>query len=179
MRSVNISEFGLVPTDLFSALKHSSGQLTAHTVPAQGSQRQLTKKVLIRMRITSDICNFVVCIKHDHIFIQPCIYNVALPQLLLTWFREFLERGVIVPRHERNLSLGCSTRSNTNQAVQPQKMVRSLIFWIKNVEGLYYLCSENKGTDQLRNYCRADDLRLCFCIGKKQVFSSCGPSHLV
>ena len=38
------------------------------------------------------------------------------------------------------------TRSDTNQAVQPQKMARGL----KLVEGLYYLCSENKGADQLR-----------------------------
>ena len=36
--------------------------------------------------------------------------------------------------------------SDTNQAVQPQKMARSLNFQIKEVEGLYYLCSENKGT---------------------------------
>ena len=30
---------------------------------------------------------------------------------------------------------------------------------------LYYLCSENKGADQLCSYCMAD-LRLCFRIGK-------------
>ena len=28
-------------------------------------------------------------------------------------------------------------------------MDRSLKFWIKNKDGLYYLCSENKGADQL------------------------------
>ena len=38
------------------------------------------------------------------------------------------------------------------------------------VEGLYYLCSKNKGADQLRSYCAAD-LRLCFCIRENQVFS--------
>ena len=42
------------------------------------------------------------------------------------------------------------TRSDTNQAVQLQKMARGLKFRIKKVEGLYYLCSENKGADQLR-----------------------------
>ena len=31
------------------------------------------------------------------------------------------------------------------------------------VEGLYYLFSEHKDTDQLRGYCAAD-LPLCFCI---------------
>ena len=37
--------------------------------------------------------------------------------------------------------------------------------------GLQYLCSENKGADQLRGSNRAADLRLCFCIcKKKQVF---------
>ena len=38
------------------------------------------------------------------------------------------------------------------------------------MEGLYYPCSENKGADQLRGY-READLRLCFCICKKPVFS--------
>ena len=36
------------------------------------------------------------------------------------------------------------TWSDTNQAVQLQKMARGLKFWVKKVEGLYYLCSENK-----------------------------------
>ena len=36
--------------------------------------------------------------------------------------------------------------------------------------GLYHLCRENKGADQLRSYCEAD-LRLCFRIYKKAVFS--------
>ena len=44
-------------------------------------------------------------------------------------------------------------------------------FWIKKAEGLYYQCSENKGADQLCRYWAAD-LRLCFHICKKQVFSS-------
>ena len=63
-----------------------------------------------------------------------------------------------------------STWSDTNQAVQVQKMARGLIFRIKKVEELYYLCSENKGADQLRGY-READLRLCFRICKKPVFS--------
>ena len=39
--------------------------------------------------------------------------------------------------------------------------------------GLYYLCSENKGADQLRGY-READLHLCFRICKKPVFSQQG-----
>ena len=35
------------------------------------------------------------------------------------------------------------------------------------VEGLFNLCSENKGADQLRGY-READLRLCLCICKNQ-----------
>ena len=62
------------------------------------------------------------------------------------------------------------TCSDTNQAVQLQKMARGLKFWIKKVEGLYYLCSENKGADQLRGY-READLRLYFRICKTLVFS--------
>ena len=41
---------------------------------------------------------------------------------------------------------------------------------------MYYLCSENKGADQLRGYCEAD-LRLCFRICKKPVFSWRGSNH--
>ena len=52
-------------------------------------------------------------------------------------------------------------------------MARGLKFWIKEVEGLYYPCSENKGADQLRGY-READLRLCFRICKKPVFSRRG-----
>ena len=48
-----------------------------------------------------------------------------------------------------------------NQAVQPQMMARGLKFRISKVNGLYYLCSENKDADQLRGY-READLRLCF-----------------
>ena len=66
--------------------------------------------------------------------------------------------------------LGFPTRSNTNQAVQLQNLAIGLKFWIKEVEGLCYQCSENKGADQLPN-CRAADLRLCFCTYEKQVFS--------
>ena len=39
--------------------------------------------------------------------------------------------------------------------------------------GLYYLCSENKGADQLCGY-READLRLCFHICKEPVFSRRG-----
>ena len=53
--------------------------------------------------------------------------------------------------------------------VQPLKMARGLKFRIQEVEGLYYLCSENKGADKLRSHCAAD-LRLRFRICTKQVF---------
>ena len=44
------------------------------------------------------------------------------------------------------------TWSDTNQAVQLHKMARGMKCRIYKVEGLYYLCSENKGADQLRGY---------------------------
>ena len=44
---------------------------------------------------------------------------------------------------------------------------------IQEVEGMYFPCSENKGVDQLRGY-READLRLCFRICKKPVFSRRG-----
>ena len=39
----------------------------------------------------------------------------------------------------RNRSSQFPTRSDTNQAVQPQKMARGLKFQILEVEGLYYI----------------------------------------
>ena len=36
-------------------------------------------------------------------------------------------------------------KSDTNPALQALKMARGGKFWIKNVEELYYPCSENKG----------------------------------
>ena len=66
--------------------------------------------------------------------------------------------------------LGFLTRFDTNRAAQPQKMDRGLKFRTLEVEGLYYPFSENKGADQLRGY-RGADLRPCFRICKKPVFS--------
>ena len=60
-------------------------------------------------------------------------------------------------------------RSDTNQAVQAQKMARSLTFWSLVEEELYYPSSENKGADQLRGY-READLRLCFRLCSLLVF---------
>ena len=46
-----------------------------------------------------------------------------------------------------------STRSDTNRPGQSQKKAGSLKFQIYEEEGLYYLCSGNKGADQLCSYC--------------------------
>ena len=68
---------------------------------------------------------------------------------------------------------GFQTRPDTNRVAQPQKIARGLLkFRIQKVEGLYYLSGENKGAGQLRS-CAAD-LRLCFRICKKLVFSQRG-----
>ena len=70
----------------------------------------------------------------------------------------------------RKPTMGFPTWSDTNQAVQLQKIAKGLKFRINKVEGLYHLCGENKGADQLRVY-REVDLRLCFRICKTLVFS--------
>ena len=73
----------------------------------------------------------------------------------------------------KNRSSGFLTRSDTNQAVLQQKMARGLKFSDLGSRGIVLyinLCSENKGADQLRGY-READLRLCFRICKKRVFS--------
>ena len=72
---------------------------------------------------------------------------------------------------------GVRTRSDTNRPVQSQKKSRSLAIRIYEEEGLYYANSENKATDQLRSYCKAD-LRFCFRIGKNLVFSRRGLNYL-
>ena len=51
------------------------------------------------------------------------------------------------------------TNSDTNRAVQSQKMVRGLKFFITKEEVLYYLRSENNDADQLHSN-HAADLRL-------------------
>ena len=62
------------------------------------------------------------------------------------------------------------TWSDTNQAVQLQKMARGLKFRISKEAGLFYLRRENEGAEQLRGY-READLRLCFHIFKMLDFS--------
>ena len=57
--------------------------------------------------------------------------------------------------------------------MQSLNIARGLKFRIYVVEGLYYPYSENKDADQLRGY-READLRLCFRICKKPVFSRRG-----
>ena len=70
----------------------------------------------------------------------------------------------------RKPAFGVSDQVPHNQAVQPHETGRGLKFRIQEVEGLYYTCSKNEGADQLRGY-RQADLRLCFHIYKKLVFS--------
>ena len=68
----------------------------------------------------------------------------------------------------RKTTLWIPNRSDTNRAVQTQKMANGRKFRIWKIEDLYYLCSKNCA-DQLHSYCKAD-LRHCFCICKIFVF---------
>ena len=77
-------------------------------------------------------------------------------------------KGVNEPRRKKN-----RFSDQENRHAQTQRQARSLKFRIKEEEGLYYPCSENKDADQLRRYCEAD-LRLFFRKGKYPVFSRCG-----
>ena len=82
-------------------------------------------------------------------------------------------RGLKLSLCLRKPTIWVLTRSDTNQPVQSQKQARSLKFWIEEVEGLYYTCSENKGADQLR-VCREADLRLCFRLCRLLIFPCSG-----
>ena len=52
----------------------------------------------------------------------------------------------------RKLIMWFSTRSGVYRPVQSHKHAGSLKFCIKGEEELYYLCCENKGTDQLCSF---------------------------
>ena len=69
----------------------------------------------------------------------------------------------------RKPTIWVPTRSDTNRAVQSQKMDRGGKSCIWKVQEIYYPCGENTGSDQpgdqLRSYCEAD-LRLCFRLSK-------------
>ena len=52
-------------------------------------------------------------------------------------------------RHEKKRSK-FPTRADTNQPAQQKNIVRGLKFWIYELSRGIVLCSENKGTDQLR-----------------------------
>ena len=67
----------------------------------------------------------------------------------------------------RKPTIWVPTRSDTNRAVQSQKMVRGWKFWIYKVEELYYQCSENKGADHL-----------CFCLCRLLVFPCDGSINI-
>ena len=56
------------------------------------------------------------------------------------------------------------TWSDTNQAVQLQKMARGLKFRIKKIGGRYYICSENKGADQLLGNFAVTAKLICFFV---------------
>ena len=67
-------------------------------------------------------------------------------------------------------SSGFPTIFDTNRPVQLHKKDRSLKTRIYEEEESYYLCIEDKVTDELCSYCTAD-LRLCFHIDKIPIFS--------
>ena len=77
-----------------------------------------------------------------------------------------LFQALYVPHPPQKIVFGFPTRCDSNLAVQPQKMTKGLKFRMKEEERSHYICSENKGANQLGSYCAAD-LR----ISEKQLFS--------
>ena len=76
------------------------------------------------------------------------------------------------PRREETCFSGFSDQVH-KKAVQPQKMARCL-HSVYKIEGLYYLCGENKGHDQIRGYsavtCTAQLIcAFVYVLCKKQV----------
>ena len=83
---------------------------------------------------------------------------------------QFSERHIIWASLWENRSSGFPTRSDTNRAVQSQKMARSLKFVFRKQRNCTSYVAKNKGADQLCGY-READLRLCFRICKNPLFS--------
>ena len=90
---------------------------------------------------------------------NTCIYNLVNCNNILSIYMSLVVRKSV-------FVFWSLTSSDTNRAVQPQKMDRGFKFRTWKVEELYYLSSKNKGSDQLRCN-RETDLCLCFCICKK------------
>ena len=64
-------------------------------------------------------------------------------------------------------------RSDTNRPVHAQKQDRSLNFG-KQEEEVHYPCSENKGADQLRNFCNFTAKLICVIVF---AYADCWFSH--
>ena len=64
---------------------------------------------------------------------------------------------------------------DTKQAAQPLKIARGLQFWIWEEEGLYCLCTENKGADQL---CCYGKLICCFVFAYAKSLFSHDAAHI-
>ena len=74
----------------------------------------------------------------------------------------------------RKMVFGVSDQVKHKRGCRPTEAGWRLVILYLGSRGIVlYPCSENKGADQLRGY-READLRLCFCICKKLVFSRRG-----
>ena len=137
-----------------------SGKSTPDTIKLQRlpdnkltiQERKIGDKSL-KITVTGKIRNAVITLQ--------IILIIAL-SLCIKHFSCFVRKPVFGVSDKVQLKLGCT---------QPQKMVRCLKFWIKEVKKFYYLCSENKGADEPCGFLTAAALHLCFHICKKQVFS--------
>ena len=66
----------------------------------------------------------------------------------------------ILAASRQNPFSGFARSSDTNGAVQPQKIVRDLKYRIEEIYRLYFLCNENKGT--------VDNCAFVFVYGKSR-----------
>ena len=122
-----------------------------------------------------DKCNFRRNVAEAMLIVKSGYDTMVVPvsnviSLTIVWIAFTQELSHLVGKP----TIWFPNRSDTNRPVQPQMTARSLKFRLKEEEGLYYSCCENKGADELRGY-READLRLCFRICRLLVFP-CGGS---
>ena len=102
-------------------------------------------------------CIVIPCIKEAHVL------NKLYDNLLLLLYPQYIKE----PLREKTCLFPFSNQIDTTLAVQLHKMAKGTKFRLQEEERLYYLCSENKGTDlRLNLSCNVRKPDFCICENK-------------
>ena len=96
----------------------------------------------------SDEVHHLIRITSSHLFLKNNVEGL-------------IQHTIIEPRFEKTSFRGFRPGPTQKPSIQSQKQARIWQVWVLVEEELYYVCSKNKGADQLCSYCTAD---LCLCF---------------